>query len=322
MGKARLLTGVLVLLVFLAPAFAKKNGQTDGSRVAMKGYVHIQGLADFRTGIYPRYSFILRRIRLKAEYSLPKFGAELEIGGDELKPEIKDAFIYYRVAPELIFLAGRRKIGFSLEELAPASKLLLIERGKMNELFGDYGYLGRDIGVTVEGEFFSYQLPVGYALGIYNGNRGKLARDDNNAKQFAERLTVKPLRGLVLGLNATQRNDSASGRLVNAFGGDFSFKSGQMVVEGEVLAGNSEPGDFMLGGYFLAGYRIGAFEPCLKLEQIEPDLGNSAGSSTELTLGCNWHLHRQFQIKVNVLSGLGETKAPGIKGLIQAQVSF
>ncbi|MEO0068413.1 MAG: porin [candidate division WOR-3 bacterium] len=304
-------------LIGALPVFAKK-----GDAIGIGGYVHTQFLSDFRTGVYPRYSFILRRVRLKAEYSQPRFGGELEIGADELQLEIKDAFGYYRASPAFIFFAGRRKVGFSLEELTPANRLLLIERGLTNKMFGDYRYPGRDIGLAIEGELFTERLPVVYALGVYNGNRGRLARDDNNAKQFAERLTVRVLHGLVLGLNATQRNDSATGRLINAFGGDFSFKFGQAQINGEVLGGNSLPGDFMLGGYVQAGYQINGFEPCFRLEHIVPDWKGAVGSQTELTIGCNWHLDRQFQVKANILTGLGEAKRPGIKGLFQAQVSF
>ncbi|MEO0071009.1 MAG: porin [candidate division WOR-3 bacterium] len=308
---------LLLILILLTPVFAKK-----GDAAGIGGYVHTQFISDFRTGVYPRYSFILRRVRFKAEYTQPRFGAELEIGADELNLEIKDAFGYYRVSPGFILFAGRRKVNFSLEELTPANRLLLIERGMTNEMFNDYRYPGRDIGLAIEGKIFTDRLPIEYSLGAYNGNKGRLARDDNNAKQFAERLTIRVLRGLILGLNATQRNDSATGRLINAFGGDFSFKSRQAQINGEVLAGNSHPGDFMLGGYVQAGYQIKAFEPCLRVEHIVPDHKGAVGSLTELTIGFNWHPAPQFQIKANFLTGLGETKTPGIKGLFQAQVSF
>ncbi|MGQ9708101.1 MAG: hypothetical protein ACUVUR_04425 [bacterium] len=211
---------------------------------------------------------------------------------------------------------------FSLEELTPANKLLMIERGMANELFGDYGYLGRDIGLTVEGEFGQNRVPLGYAVGFYNGNAEQMARDDNNAKVFVQRLTLKPRRWLTLGLNATQRNDSITGRLVNAFGGDFSWQFWRAVVKGELLAGNSEPGYHMIGGYVVGRVSFGTFEPGLKVERVGLAGANFGQSETELTLGCNWHLHRQVELKMNLITRPRGLKMPGSRLLVQGQVNF
>ncbi len=133
----------------------------------MQGDVQVQWLSDFRTAVYPRYSFILRRARVQFQYEPFRFGTNVEIGADELPLELKDAFVYYRVTPALRFFAGLGKVSFSLEELTPARKLLLIERSRTNRLFSDYGYLGRNVGLTVEGERGPSRGVFGYAIGLY-----------------------------------------------------------------------------------------------------------------------------------------------------------
>jgi phosphate-selective porin len=196
--------------------------------------------------------------------------------------------------------------------------MMMIERGLTNDRFGDRGYLGRDIGLAVEGELPS--LHVGYAAGVFNGNRARLNRDYNNAKQFAERVTFGPTDWLELGVSGTQRNDSVSGELVHAYGVDFSCPLKRLRFEGEVLAGNAEPGDWMLGAWFAGSYRLGAFEPAIKLERLLLDQTTHEAAETEVTVGCNWYPHRRVELKVNFVADVDAWPGPAV--LAQAQMSF
>lgn len=298
----------------------KESGSTDFGQLAVSGYVHVQWASDFRTAVYPRHSFELRRMRLRFNYIPSDIGASVELGCDDLVPSVEDAYIQYRPSAAIGFVAGLRKMPFSREELTSATKLLTIERGPTNELFGDYAYLGRDIGLTVEGELFGPGMPVTYALGMYNGSGARLSRDYNNAKQFAERVTVRPAGWLTLGLSGTQRNDSLTGLLVGAYGADFTCSLRRLSVEGEVLAGNSDPGERMLGAWLAGAYRLGVFEPLVRAERLYPDLAAADVVEMELTAGCNWYPHRRVQLKVNVTADFDAWPGPGI--LAQAQVSF
>ena len=191
--------GVGSFVVFLLPSLIfcadKKDKFQNPGLLSINGYVHVQWMYDLHKGASPRYGFILRRGRVEFGYELADAVAtEIEVGCDKLALTVKDAYIEYKVNPLLHFVAGLYKMPFSREELTPISKLLMIERSGINKLFGDYKYLGRDIGLTVKGELFRHRVPVGYSVGVFNGNGDRIFRDINNAKQFAERLTVEPLK--------------------------------------------------------------------------------------------------------------------------------
>ncbi|MFO7638839.1 MAG: porin [bacterium] len=289
--------------------------RSAAERLDIDGYVHVQWQQDFRACARPKYGFVLRRARVEFEYRFDeRAAAVLELGADRLELTVKDAFVEYRVGRPLRLAAGLRKMPFSLEELTPARRLLMIERTTVNDAFGRPGFLGRDIGLTVEGELFERTLPVGYALGVYNGTRGRLHRDYDDAKQFVERLTVSPARWLTVGLNATQRNDSLTGELLHAGGGDFRVRAGGLLLEAELLAARLVAGRTMLGGYLAGSYRLGPFEPGLRLERLSAD-----NPQTALTAGLNWHLHRRMRLKANWVS---EFAPAGRLALVEAQAGF
>jgi hypothetical protein len=303
-------------------AAAKRGGQTIPVWVSVSGYVHAQWLYDLHAGVYPRQTFLLRRARVKFKSEQSGIVADVEMGCDDLVPVVEDAYIGYQVVPALGFVAGLRKMPFSLEELTPTRKLLMIERGLTNDLFGDYDYLGRDIGIAVEGECRLRRMPFSYSAGVFNGNGAKLSKDYNDAKQFAERITANPTGSLTVGLNATQRNDSLTGKVVTAYGGDITGRFGRATIQGEVLAGNSEPGRHMLGAYVAGAYRLGAFEPGLKVERLIPDLADAGDNQTELTAACNWYAHERLELKANLIGDATSRGTFGYAVLTQAQVSF
>lgn len=316
-----------ILFFFFLPGIIFGQSKTEKFQnpmlLSINGYVHVQWMYDLHDYAYPRYGFILRRARLEFRHELSDvLATEIEIGCDKLALMVKDAYFEYKVHPLLHFTAGLHKIPFSNEELTPISKILMIERSIANDKFSDYKYLGRDIGLTLKGELLKHNLPITYALGVYNGNGDRIFKDNNNAKQFAERITLKPIKNLKIGLNATQRNDSLTGSLVNAFGGDVVYRFGKSSIETELLYANTTPDQKMFSGYVMGGYRFAQFEPCLRLERLYPDLDESTEHSTIVTTGCNYHLHRKVQIKANLITDVLSDWQFAHKLLIQAQVSF
>jgi hypothetical protein len=309
---------MLAASLALAQTEGKKPKSWDFGQLSVSGYVHVQWQSDYRPAVYPRHSFELRRVRLRFSYIPSDIGASVELGGDDLQPSIEDAYIQYRINQAFGFVSGLRKMPFSREELTSASKLMMIERGLSNDRFGDRGFLGRDIGLAVEGELPDMHL--GYSAGVFNGNRARLSRDYNNAKQFVERMTFAPVDWLTLGISGTQRNDSVTGELVHAYGLDFSCPLKRMRFEGEVLAGNAEPGDWMLGAWLAGAYRMGAFEPAVKLERLFPDLTAHAAAETEVAVGCNWYPHRRVELKADLVADTDAWPGPAV--LAQAQMSF
>lgn len=325
MNSGLVLTAVLTALLAsprLASGADRKATRIPPGQLSINGYVHVQWLYDFRETAAPRQGFDLRRARIEVRYDLADAAAEIEVGCDELEVTVKDAYLEYRVSPALGFVAGLRKMPFSREELTPVSKLLVIERSEMNDMFGDAGFLGRDIGLALEGKLPWVPIRVEYAAGVYNGNGDRAFEDYDDAKQFGERLTVQPAEQLTLGLSATQRNDSLTGRVVTAYGADVSWQRGKATVDAEVLTGNRGPERRMLGAYLLGAYRLGAFEPGLRLERLDEDLAEAEDCITALTLACNWYPYRKVQLKANAVSNVSSGQPFEHKLVMQAQVGF
>jgi phosphate-selective porin len=312
------------LLLAASPLLAVRVGErSGGERLSIDGYAHVQWVQDFRPGAWPSYGFNLRRARVGLEYEFTdRAAAELEVGADRLDLELKDAFISYRVGRPLRLVAGLQKMPFSREELVPSNRLTMVERSALNGRFGDRGFLGRDIGLAADGELGIGGAVLGYALGAFNGNRARLFEDDDDAKQFCERVTVAPAGWLSAGVNATQRNDSLSGRLVHAYGGDAEVKLGPARVALEVLAGSADTGTAMLGAWFAGSVRLGALEPALRVERFTPDLADAGEAVTAITAGLNWHLHERVRLKANLESEFESGSGAGHSLVVEAQAGF
>lgn len=315
------------LVLAAGSAWAIKVGErTGGERLSIDGYAHVQwALAYFpnaAVGAWQHYGFTLRRGRLQLEYEFTdRVQTTLEIGCDKLDLEVKDASIGYRVGAPLAFVAGVQKMPFSREELRSSSRLTMIERSAANGWFDSLGYLGRDIGLVAAGEFAPGGRPLGWALGVFNGNGARAVRDNNDAKQFAERVTFEPARWLSLGANATQRNDSLSGRLVTAWGGDAALKLGPAAIEVEALAGDGDSAQTAMGAWLTGSVRLGALEPALRLERFTPDIGSAGAATTTLCAGLNWYLHERVRLKANVTAVPGDAVA-GNTLVVEAQAGF
>jgi hypothetical protein len=322
-GRCRRLVGFLFAILLLPAATAAKKGAVPLIQdLTVSGYVHAQWAWDGRTGAYPRQGFELRRARLKFEYDLAVAGADIEVGCDGFAPVFEDAFGYFQAIPALRLTGGLRKMPFSLEELTPARRLLLPERGAMNSAFGASRYLGRDIGLTAEGKFGLRGMAVTCAGGVYNGNGARLARDYNNAKQFVERLTISPSSQVTLGVGATQRNDSLTGRLVHAVGVDARCQPGRGTFEIEALAGNSVPDSWMLACRAVGGCAVGRLTPLVGFELVLPDVADTRQRLSVLTVGCNWSVNRVLTLKSSVAMESEDGGRLEPLAVVQAQASF
>jgi hypothetical protein len=313
--------GGLLLVTSLAPAKGgDKDGQYGFGQIVASGYVQVQWIDNFRPGAYPAYTFDLRRLRLKFQYVPSDIGACVELACDRLTPAVENAYIQYKVMTELRFVAGLRKMPFSREELTSGSKLLMVEHAMTTDTFGNHGYLGHDIGFAVEGDVLRQHL--GYAVGVYNGNGGRLARDRNNAKQFSERLTYQAAPEFSVGVSGTQRNDSLAGTPVSAYGADCEWKKNRWTVEGEVLAGTAAPGTRMAGAWVAGTCRLGAVEPGIRLERLYTDLSETGEGQTQLTFAGTWYPHRRLQIKANLVSDVTARWSLEPELILQGQVVF
>jgi phosphate-selective porin len=235
---------------------------------------------------------------------------------------IEDVYFEYKVAQPLSFVVGQYKMPFSREELRPTSKLLVVDRGEVNDAFDDYGYLGRDVGISIQGQVLENMLPMEYALGIFNGNGCGFPGDNDNTKQFAQRMTVDPVNGLSVGINSTQKTDSATNEMVMAHGCDLLFQKGGASIESEILLGETEPDKTMIGGYLAGAYRIGWFEPAVKIERLYSDSRETEDYAASFTYGLNWYFHKKARLQANCITSILPEQEACHVVVVQAQVGF
>lgn len=117
-----------------------------------------------------------------------------------------DAYVNYRILPELQLQAGKFKEPVGLERLQSWQNLLFVERGLPTQLVPN-----RDVGFQLQGDVGSGL--VQYAAGVFNGTEdaGSSDFDTDSDKDVAARLFVHPfkntdlgaLQGLGLGVSGT-----------------------------------------------------------------------------------------------------------------------
>lgn len=125
------------------------------------------------------------------------------VGDEQPGASLRNAYVQYKLFPELKLRMGQFKRPFSRTELTSRYALPLTTRGVGNHWLDDQGYLGRDIGFQVAGRF---KLPsrLEYSLGVFNGsgmNRREL--DENGAKDASGRLEWEPVEGVTVAAHAS-----------------------------------------------------------------------------------------------------------------------
>jgi len=311
----------IVILFFASMVAAKKTDRTQNWSIS--GYIQVLYTYDFQDSAAPNNEFQVRRAKLQHKNSITQnvIGvAEIDCGQGELT--VKDAGIECRVLSCLNFFLGQHKMPFSREELRPASKLLVVDRGEVNEAFSDHGYLGRDIGVTVEGDVGSKKYPAHYALGVFNGSGAAIPGDLDGDKQFTERITFGPVGDLSVGLNSTQRSDPITHDARNAYGGDILFQKRGWIFEAEVLAGQTGSVMTMAGGYVTGSCRIGKFEPAVKYERFYPDAERTDECLSCVTGNLGWHFNESLRLQADLISMFSPGQDPAYKIAAQTQLVF
>jgi hypothetical protein len=173
----------------------------------------------------PSSTFETRRVRLEANVTVEEWirgmvEADFALG----RLVLKQVWMSLQVDPALVVRAGQFKKPFSLIELRSSTQNAVIERGvrirnleqalavadptqprfrnlvlpgEEYALLAAQNYMSYDMGVELSGAYGA----LGWAAGVFNGT-GADARDENNAKQLAARVTVAPQVGKPLRLGA------------------------------------------------------------------------------------------------------------------------
>ncbi|MES1245753.1 MAG: porin [Acidobacteriota bacterium] len=189
-----------------ASATAGKDGfsikSADGAYVLkLRGYTHFDGRFYQEDDQRPAAdTFLLRRIRPIVE------GTVFKIFDFRIMPDfaqgttvLQDGYLEGRFSPAFRVRAGKFKPPVGLERLQSATDILFIERAFPTALVPN-----RDMGVQISGDLAGGG--VTWAAGYFNGvpDGGSSDVDVEDRKDAAARVFFTPLKGLGLGVAATQ----------------------------------------------------------------------------------------------------------------------
>jgi len=313
----------LAVLVLCVTSLASGNGGNDPFKTSISGYVQFQYRYDLREDNVPNNEFQVRRARAKLRsIVVGRVEALFEIDCGQGEIAVRDVGVEWKASRWLELFLGQHKIPFSREQLRSARTLLVIDRGEINDAFDDFGYLGRDVGISIKGDVVKDGAPISYALGVFNGNGWLVGGDNDNSKQFAERITAGPVGDLSIGLNSSQRSDSITHDAMIAYGADFSFRKWGMTIEAEALSGNTGPEESMLGGYIIALYRVGRLEPAVKVERLYPDSDETDESLDTYTFNLGWYFSRKIRLQTNLVTTVPQDQHTYHVAVAQLQVEF
>ena len=303
-------------------------------------------------------TFAFRRARIGIVGSIPydiSYYVMAELSPTVGGPMLLDAFVTYSPLGKYFKVSmGQFKTPFSLEVNTACYALNTIRRSTVvDQMASPF----RELGIMVLGaigkerDIFTYKLMLLNGTGINN-------LDDNSNKEFAGRLTVSPIEGLIIGgsmrtglVGLEASNGDQKKRI--RYAGDISLKKWNATLQAEYIFG-TDVGDLGSSGggcgkstldldeykknglWVTAMYKFGfGLEPVVKYEVYNPDGTNykylgvtqNYGQST-WTLGFNYFLNEWTRIQVNYLYNAEETVGSVINEydndalLIQVQVKF
>lgn len=237
-------------------------------------------------------------------------------------PSLLDAYLRLNLRPYARLTMGQFKVPFSQENLRSSSDLLTVERSQVvNSLVPgrDIGSNGRDIGVDVGGSYnLTESAGVDYAVGIFNG-AGIDRKDDNNRKDFAARLAVRPFRGLALA--GDYYNGGSSSRKVarDRQGAELAYTYHPLTLQGEFIWGH-DGGVAEQGWYGLGAWRFSKqWEGVFRVDNYDPNRAKPGAASTTYLGGFNWYFAPGLKWQLNY--GLLENQNRA-RSLVLSQVQF
>jgi phosphate-selective porin OprO/OprP len=286
------------------PGEHKTNLQERAQELTAKLPFKLSGYGQLQWSSLPGAgsTFQLRRERIVVsgdEGKLANFRVEVEASRT---PSLLDSYVRLNFSPYAKLTFGQFKVPFSQESLRFASTLLTVERSQVvNSLVPgrDNGSNGRDIGVQLGGSYnFSETAGVDYAVAVLNGATVD-RKDDNNRKDFAGRLAVRPLRGLsvagdyyngALGANEVPRARQ---------GAEIAYTYRPLTLMGEFIWGH-DGAVREQGWYGLGAWRFSKqWEGVVRVDSYDPDRSLAGVTATSYLGGVNWYFAPGLRWQLN-----------------------
>lgn len=329
------LSALLILALQGAAAHAQTIAGRDGE-ITLGGRVHSQ----FATSSVSDEGsdFFIRRARLTVGVVL---GDRLDgrvmtefAGGSAA---LQDAYVRYRLTPQLRVSVGQFKRAFDLFELESSTRLPVVERdGRIPGFSGCTGvagtcsysrmteklsYAGRDVGIRFDG---SLSERADYVVTVTNGT-GINRSDENGGKSVSGRLTVTVAPNVTVGANAGIHDwlfdpgapSPESTEYAVAGGADVKYGDyggGPLLMAGVVFGDNWQAADGagtpagfaavqVIGSYYheLAGVEsLHGIEPVVRLSFGDPSRDLDDDGGLLITPGAHIYFSGRNRLGVNL----------------------
>lgn len=277
-------------------------------------------------------TFDIKRVRLDFQGEISEkvdYRLQLELSS----PKIVDAYVRYKPFNALNVQVGQFKVPFSIENTDyPPLKLETIEYPMaLQQLMGfseicGISATGRDLGAQLYGGFLKrdgYSI-ISYNLGVFDG-QGINVKDANKSKDVAARLSIRPIKPLLLSASYYWGEFSGTfngqttkylGRKRYGFG--VGYDDGRAVARAEYIGGKT--GAQKSDGYYaLLGYRVGKnWQPVVRFDTFRENSDVDDTRETDYLVGINWlplkHLRLQlnYTCKTYEMSGVSNANVVGL----------
>lgn len=250
-------------------------------------------------------SFRVKRARSKFSGNASeniKYSLLLDFIDDKKGSNLADAYIDVLYLPQARLRMGQFKTPFSMEYLTSSTKLDTIELSQAVSKLASK----RDVGIQISGEVSEL---LGYTVGVFNGT-GSNAAEENKRKDIIARGTIKPAKGLLLGVSHYEGKSGGGDESVTKrrTGLQLAFDNDPLSLKSEFIFGkNAEINAY--GWYAQAGYMV--MIPCgktqhklqaiAKYDSYDPDSDADADRTDTLTLGVNWFVKKNIKLQLNDL---------------------
>lgn len=289
-----------------------KKEQTTRDRL-LKALPRISGYMQFRyTREDERDDFSFRRVRLALDGAVaPALDYKIQLELSHFK--LLDAYVDYKPFAQFKVRAGQFKIPFSIENTAYFPRDLELQDYPMalQQLAGFAEVIGadkninksagRETGIALRGDFFGSILS--YDLALFNG-AGINEGDNNRAKDFVGRLTIRPVEGLLLSTSHYEgRYDKQHyARRRTSFGA--CYDRGPVVARSEYFLGKTGYDGYELdsdGCYVLLGWRFRErWLAAVRYDTFTRDTDRRSESrQTNCTCGLTWEPFRYLRLQAD-----------------------
>ena len=317
--KMRILWVMLALTATLATGSTEARAAEKSDAGKTDYMPRVTGMVNLRyaydEGNKDGQGFDVRRVRLGVRGNLHKkvdYVMQAEYAGNV---RLLDAYLRWKLRPEINFQVGEFKIPYSQETLGGPANWLSTELPTAVSKLNGYSDLsglashknGRDIGVMVYGSAVHKEDfdMLHYRLAVFNGN-GINVKDDNRKKDVAAMLWVNPVRQLTFtgSYYSGSYGPKGADHVRNRASAGVEWKDARLMVRSEYLWGHTS-GTRQNGVYAQVAYRPHQIvQPLLSYDYMKYDNHSGARYEHNMQVGVNVEPISHLRIQAGYIHSL------------------